>query len=149
MAETKRTAAWFTQKLPKATGLLFDSSSVSKQPAGITSHLQPVSTMKGPGSALKSLLGALLSGNKSDLEPNLEEVSVDDHGPQLPTPLLCLCGHPVPPSHLCSEAGGLAPGLNTRQKILCPSMDAWQALVSLQSLKSEKSAGFEGMTARH
>ena len=98
--------------------------------------------MKGPGSALKSLLGALLSGNKSDLEPNLEEVSVDDHGPQLPTPLLCLCGHPVSPSHPCSEAGGLAPGFNTRQKILA-------GFGPLQSLKSENSEGFDGMTAHH
>ena len=105
--------------------------------------------MKGPGRALKSLLGALLSGNKSNLEPDLEEASVGDHVPQLPTPPLCLCGHPVPPAHPCSEAGGLAPRLNTRQKILCPSMDAWQASVSLQSLKSESSAGFEGMTARN
>ena len=149
MVETKRTAAWFTKKLPEATGLVFDSGPVSKQPTGITSHLQPVSTMKGPGRALKSLLGALLSGNKSNLEPDLEEASVGDHVPQLPTPPLCLCGHPVPPAHPCSEAGGLAPRLNTRQKILCPSMDAWQASVSLQSLKSESSAGFEGMTARN
>ena len=120
MVETKRTAAWFTQKLPEATGLVFDSGPVSKQPTGITSHLQPVSTMKGLGSALKSLLGALLSGNKSNLEQDLEEASVGDHVPQLPTPPLCLCGHPVPPAHPCSEAGGLAPRLNTRQKSCAP-----------------------------
>ena len=37
-------AASFTQKLPKAKGLVFDSSSVSTQPTGITHYLQPVST---------------------------------------------------------------------------------------------------------
>ena len=72
-----------------------------------------------------------------------------DHGPQLPSPPLCPCGHPAPPSHPCSEARGLAPGLNTRQKIFCRFVDAWQASLSLQSLKSENLAGLEGMTARH